>query len=132
MAHGGVTVTSLPIIYLTREAAEERAPRDKAIFRPMWAAEQPAEARARTLRRERDHARGVLVYVDQSDGSHQRAIEFLAHESQVPITEVTQLYEDELADLRVGARITAFLGIFTFRKVREILRKRSTGKRLAA
>jgi hypothetical protein len=71
------------------------------------------------------------VYVHQSDGSHhQRAIEFLAHESQLPINEVTQLYEDELADLSVGARITAFLGILTFRKVRERLRKRSTGKRL--
>ena len=97
----------------------------------MWATVQPAKDMRRTLDGEYSHARGIRMYVDQSDGSHQRAIEFLAHESQVPIPEVTQLYEDELADLRVGARITAFLGIFTFRKVREILRKRSTGKRLA-
>jgi hypothetical protein len=72
------------------------------------------------------------MYFDQSKGSHhQRAIEFLAHESQVPINEVAQLYEDELADLNMGARITAFLGIFTFRNVRETLRKRRAGKRPA-
>jgi hypothetical protein len=70
------------------------------------------------------------MYADLSKGSHQqRAIEFLAQESQVPINEVAQLYEDERAELEVGARLTGFLPIFAIRKVREMLRRRSTGKR---
>ena len=70
------------------------------------------------------------MYADHSKGSHQqRAIEFLAQESQVPINEVAQLYEDERAGLEVGARITGFLPIFAIRKVREMLRLRSAGKR---
>ena len=70
------------------------------------------------------------MYADHSKGSHQqRAIEFLAQESQVPINEVAQLYEDERAGLEVGARITGFLPIFAIRKVREMLRRRSAGKR---
>ena len=65
-----------------------------------------------------------------AEGSHQqRAIEFLAQESQVPINEVAQLYEGERAELEVGARLTGFLPIFAIRKVREMLRQRSTGKR---
>lgn len=70
------------------------------------------------------------MYADHSKGSHQqRAIELLAQESQVPINEVAQLYEDERAGLEVGARITGFLPIFAIRKVREMLRLRSAGKR---
>ena len=66
------------------------------------------------------------MYADRSEGFHQqRAIEFLARESQVPINEVAQLYEDERAVLAVGARITGFVPIFAIRKVREILRRRS-------
>jgi hypothetical protein len=69
---------------------------------------------------------------DHSKGSHQqRAIEFLAQESQVPINEAAQLYEDERAELEVGARLTGFLPIFAIRKVREMLRRRSAGKRLS-
>jgi hypothetical protein len=62
----------------------------------------------------------------------QRAIELLARESQAPIDEVTRLYEDEWAELEDGARITGFLAILTTRNVREMLRRRSTGKRLPA
>jgi hypothetical protein len=70
------------------------------------------------------------MYADQSKSSHQqRAIESLAQESQVPIGEVARLYEDEWAELEVGARITGFLTIFTTRNVREMLRQRSTAKR---
>jgi uncharacterized protein DUF3562 len=69
------------------------------------------------------------MYADHSTGSHQqRAIEFLAQESQVPINEVAQLYEEARAKLEVGARIRSFLGIFAFRNVRKMLRQRSPGK----
>ncbi len=62
--------------------------------------------------------------------SHQQqAIEFLAQESQVPIDEVARLYEDERAGLEVGARLSGFLPIFAIRRVREMLRVRSTAMR---
>jgi hypothetical protein len=57
--------------------------------------------------------------------THERAIEALAEEAHVPIEQVAQLYERELAVLTVGARITSFLSILTIRKVRDILRQRS-------
>lgn len=57
--------------------------------------------------------------------SHQqRAIEVLARESQVPVDEVAQLYEDARTQLEVGARIRSFLGIFAIRNVRKVLRQR--------
>jgi hypothetical protein len=56
--------------------------------------------------------------------THERAIEDLARQSHVSIDHVAQLYERELAALKVGARITGFLTILTIRKVREILRQR--------
>jgi Protein of unknown function (DUF3562) len=68
------------------------------------------------------------MYPLPSKKSHQRAVEFLARESQVPIDEVARLYEDEWAELEDGARITGFLAILTTRNVREMLRRRSTGK----
>lgn len=47
-----------------------------------------------------------------SNRSHdQRAIERLARESQVPLGEVAQLYDDARARLEVGARVRGFLGI---------------------
>ena len=55
----------------------------------------------------------------------QRAIEFLACEWQVPIHQVTQLYESEWAELAVDARIAGFLPIFAFRNVRKTLRHRA-------
>ena len=65
-----------------------------------------------------------------SRNSHQeRAIEFLAAESQLPIDEVSRLYEGKRAELEVGARLTGFLPILAIRQVREMLRRRSAGKR---
>ena len=62
-------------------------------------------------------------------GSHQqRAIEFLAMESQAPVDEVTRLYDSKQAELGVGARITGSLPILALRRVRETLRQRSVGK----
>jgi hypothetical protein len=58
---------------------------------------------------------------------HQRAIEFLARESQAPVSEVAQLYETARAELEVGARIRSFVGIFALRKVRKALRARGFG-----
>jgi Protein of unknown function (DUF3562) len=55
---------------------------------------------------------------------HQRAIERLARESQVPVDEVVRLYDDARAELEVGARIKSFLGIFAIRNVRKVLRQR--------
>ena len=70
------------------------------------------------------------MYPQPRKGSHQqRAIEFLAKESQVPIDEVARLYEDEWAELEDGARVTGFLAILTTRNVRAMLRRRSIGKR---
>jgi hypothetical protein len=59
---------------------------------------------------------------------HQRAIESLAEESQVPVNEVAQLYEDAHAELESGARVRSFLGIFALRKVRKMLHQRSRGE----
>ena len=71
----------------------------------------------------------LLPDADYRKGSHhQRAIEFLAAESQVPAAEVAQLYENALAELEVGARITSYLGIFAIRNVRKMLRQRNPGK----
>ena len=55
---------------------------------------------------------------------HQRTIEHLARESQVPVEEVARLYEDARAELEAGARIKGFLGIFAIRNVRRLLRQR--------
>ena len=66
----------------------------------------------------------------RDSSTHERAIAALARESHVPIDQVAQLYEHELAVLKVGARITGFLTILTTRKVREILRQRSHAMRL--
>jgi hypothetical protein len=73
------------------------------------------------------------MYPQPGKKSHQqRAIELLAQESQVPVDEVARLYRNEWAELQDGARITGFLGIFTTRNVREMLRRRSIGKRSPA
>lgn len=73
------------------------------------------------------------MYLQPSKKSRQqRAIESLAQESQVPIDEVARLYDDQWAELEDGARITSFLAIFTTRNVREMLRRRGTGKRSLA
>ena len=66
------------------------------------------------------------------ESHHQRAIESLAEESQVPVNEVARLYEDARAELEAGARIRSFLGIFALRNVRKMLRQRGRGKAPAA
>jgi len=66
------------------------------------------------------------------ESHHERALEFLAEESQVPVNEVARLYEDVHAELEAGARIRSFIGIFALRKVRKTLRERSRGKPRAA
>ena len=56
---------------------------------------------------------------------HQRTIEHLARESQVPVDEVAQLYDEGAGRARGRrARIKGFLGIFAIRKVRKLLRQR--------
>jgi uncharacterized protein DUF3562 len=55
---------------------------------------------------------------------HQRTIEHLARESQVPVDEVAQLYDNARAKLEAGARIKGFIGIFAIRNVRRLLRQR--------
>lgn len=49
------------------------------------------------------------------------AFEHLALESRVPIDDVERIYGEELAKLKIGARVTDFIPIFAMRKVREIL-----------
>ena len=73
------------------------------------------------------------MYADRSEGSHdQRAIERLSRESQVPVSEVTRLYEQARAELEADARIRSFLGIFAVRNVRKRLRQRRSEKQAAA
>ncbi len=55
---------------------------------------------------------------------HQRTIEHLARESQVPVDEVAHLYANARAELEAGARIKGFLNIFAIRNVRRLLRQR--------
>lgn len=70
------------------------------------------------------------MFAPQSRQADQtRIIESLARESEFPIDEVAHLYEEELAELGMGARITSFLPIFASRNVRETLRKRSSATR---
>jgi hypothetical protein len=64
------------------------------------------------------------MFAQHSAPSHQeQAVEFLAHESHVPIGDVELLYGNELAKLEVGARIRSFLPILAIRKVRDLLRQ---------
>jgi hypothetical protein len=66
------------------------------------------------------------MYTDLRESpDHQRAIAFLAAESQVPIDVITRLYADEQAKLEVGARISGFIPILTIRNVRRQLRQPS-------
>jgi hypothetical protein len=59
------------------------------------------------------------------------AVEFLANEMQVPISEVARLYGRELSRLTIDAQITGFLPIFAIRNVRKLLVLRRTGISLA-
>jgi 2-phospho-L-lactate transferase/gluconeogenesis factor (CofD/UPF0052 family) len=54
-----------------------------------------------------------------------RIVEFLARESGTALDAIAHLYDDEVAKLTIGARITSFLPIFAIRNVQEALRQRS-------
>jgi Protein of unknown function (DUF3562) len=60
----------------------------------------------------------------------QHDLEDLARDAQVPLDAVSQLYAREWAALAAGARITNFLPILTFRKVRAILRQQCLPSRV--
>jgi hypothetical protein len=61
----------------------------------------------------------------EKPSSQDVALEFLAAEAHIPISEVASLYADELAKLVVSAHVRVFLPIFAVRNVREILAQRS-------
>jgi hypothetical protein len=63
------------------------------------------------------------MYDHHSKRSHQeQAVEFLATESERSVADVNRLYEAARAGLSASARITDFVPIFAFRRVREALR----------
>jgi Protein of unknown function (DUF3562) len=64
----------------------------------------------------------------RQESHQQRAIEFLAKESEASVDEVARLYDSKRAELGVGARITGLLPILALRRVRELLRQGSVGK----
>jgi len=69
------------------------------------------------------------VYLSQDNQPDQRPIVArLAAQFQLPVEDVTRLYEHECAVLAIGAHVTKFLHIFAIRHVQEILRKRRIEK----
>ena len=68
----------------------------------------------------------LTEHIPYSD--HESSFEQLSKEFRVPLDEIIQLYKNELNKSEVGARITIFLSIFAFRKVKEMLRLRNTEK----
>lgn len=52
------------------------------------------------------------------------AIYRLAHEMQVPVGVVLEIYEYEIGKLNADARVTAFVSILAVKKVRDALRQR--------
>lgn len=50
-----------------------------------------------------------------------RALEVISNTTHVAQSEVTRLYEEELAELRATARIASFLPIFALRNVEDTL-----------
>lgn len=73
-----------------------------------------------------------MYAASRNQSPSETAIDLLARESHLSIGDVVRLYENELARLRVGARIHGFLAILALCKVREMLRQHGTGKRLFA
>ena len=66
------------------------------------------------------------LYKDQNDEAfHQRAIEKLAKKINRPIARVKAVYEDEYARLKIGAKVTDFLGVFASRRARDVLLRTS-------
>lgn len=60
-----------------------------------------------------------------------RALESISKRCHVSQSEVTQLYERELADLGADARVASFLPIFAMRNVEEKLHRRADAGRAA-
>jgi hypothetical protein len=57
------------------------------------------------------------LYKDKNDEAlHQRAIEKLARKVNRPVARVKAVYEDEYARLKIGAKVTDFLGVFASRR----------------
>ncbi len=59
---------------------------------------------------------------------HKRIVALLAEEAHLPVEDVAKLYEQQRAELAIGAHITKFLHIFATRNVQEILRVRAIEK----
>ncbi len=79
------------------------------------------------------HRFGVLPddSTEKRVASPTRALEVISIRCHVPYSEVTRLYEYELADLEAYARITSFLPIFAMRKVEEALNRRGASGQAA-
>ena len=65
-----------------------------------------------------------MLSTDKKFAQPTRALEAISKATQVLQSEVTGLYEDELAKLSADARISGFLPIFAMRKVEETLNHR--------
>ena len=57
---------------------------------------------------------------------NERSIAFLAERFHAPAGDVAMLYEDALARLTIGARVTTFIHILALREVQDALRKGSS------
>ena len=68
----------------------------------------------------------------EKEPDQKRIIALLAKECQMPVGEMTTLYELERAELASGAHITKYLHIFATRKVLEILHQRDLDKEISA
>lgn len=55
---------------------------------------------------------------------HESAMRGLARELGMPLTDISQAYENALKELKTQARIKDFLSVFACRKVRELAARR--------
>lgn len=55
---------------------------------------------------------------------HERAIESLASEADLPIEEVRSVYEAELKKVKHGARVDDFVATLAHRRARHVLKRR--------
>ena len=69
----------------------------------------------------------MTAHMKQPDQTQILAL--LAEDSDMPIDDVSKLYERERAELALGAHITKFIHIFAIRNVQEILRTRGVEER---
>jgi len=56
------------------------------------------------------------------------AVEFLARETHLPVSDVEQLYVTEMAKLSLGAHVKSYLSIFAIRNIRKLLIVRGIAK----